>query len=157
MAIYIATRDGKINQFLTFAQLIYNFQWRYLKSVKPILKRTDLMKIVSSYVHALEGRLRIKIPEVKGAPSQAWELESHLRLLTGLEEVAANPVTGNVLILYNPSLLREDQIISTLQELGYLEEALPKAKGEGMVERLTTVVASSIMEVALTRLVTALI
>ncbi len=26
------------------------------------------MNIVSSYIHALEGRLRIKIPEVKGAP-----------------------------------------------------------------------------------------
>jgi hypothetical protein len=115
------------------------------------------MKIVSSYVHALEGRLRIKIPEVKAAPYRARELEGHLQLLTGLEEVAANPVTGNVLILYNPSLLREDQIIFTLQELGYLEEAPAQARGEGMVERLTTVVASSIMEVALTRLVTALI
>jgi hypothetical protein len=41
--------------------------------------------------------------------------------------------------------------------LGYLEEAPAQARGEGMVERLTTVVASSIMEVALTRLVTALI
>jgi hypothetical protein len=115
------------------------------------------MKIVSSYVHALEGRLRIKIPEVKAAPHRARELEGHLQLLTGLEEVAANPVTGNVLILYNPSLLREDRIISTLQDLGYLEEAPPQAGREGMMERLTTVVASSIMEVALTRLVTALI
>jgi len=116
------------------------------------------MKIVSSYVHALEGRLRIKIPEVKGAPSRAREVESHLQLLTGLEEVSANPVTGNVLILYDPSLLREAQIISTLQDdLGYLEEATPRSKGDGMVETLTTVVASSLMEVALTRLVTALI
>jgi len=115
------------------------------------------MKIVSSYVHALEGRLRIKIPEVKGAPSQAREVEEHLQLLTGMEEVSANPVTGNVLILYNPSLLREDQIISTLQELGYLEKATPGRKGDGVVEKLTTVVASSLMEVALSRLVTALI
>jgi hypothetical protein len=121
------------------------------------LKRIDIMKIVSSYVHALEGRLRIKIPEVKAAPSQAREVESHLQLLTGMEEVAANPLTGNVLILYDPTLLREDQIISTLQELGFLEEASPRSKGDGMAERLTSVVASSLMEVALTRLVTALI
>lgn len=115
------------------------------------------MKIVSSYVHALEGRLRIKIPEVKGAPSQAREVESHLQLLTGMEEVSANPITGNVLIIYDPCLLREDQIISTLQELGYLEKASPRSKGDGMVEILTNTVASSLMEVALTRLVTALI
>jgi len=115
------------------------------------------MNVVSSYVHALEGRLRIKIPEVKGAPSQARELESHLQLLTGMEEVSANTITGNVLILYDPSLLREDQIISTLQDLGYLEEASAGSKGDGMVERLTTTVASTLMEVALTHLVTALI
>ena len=115
------------------------------------------MNVVSSYVHALEGRLRIKIPEVKGAPYQAREVERHLQLMTGLEEVSANPITGNVLIIYDPSLLREDQIISTLQEFGYLEEASSRSKGDGMVEKLTTVVASSLMEVALTRLVTALI
>jgi hypothetical protein len=115
------------------------------------------MKIVSSYVHALEGRLRIKIPEVKGAPYQAREVESHLQLLTGMEEVTANPLTGNVLILYDPTLLREDQIISTLQELGYLEEAPLGSTGEGMVGMLTSTVASTLMEVALTRLVTALI
>ena len=115
------------------------------------------MKIVSSYVHALEGRLRIKIPEVKGAPSQAREVESHLLMLMGMEEVSANPITGNVLILYDPSLLREEQIISTLKELGYLEETSLMDKGDGMVARLTTSVAASLMEVALTRLVTALI
>jgi len=122
------------------------------------------MNVVSSYVHALEGRLRIKIPEVKGAPLQAREVESHLQLLTGMMEVSANPITGNVLILYDPSLLREDQIISTLKELGYLEET-PRIREntsrnsgqEGAVERLTTFVASAIMEVALGRLVASLI
>jgi len=122
------------------------------------------MNIVSSYVHALEGRLRIKIPEVKGRPLQAREVESHLQLLTGMMEVSANPITGNVLILYDPSLLRENQIISTLKELGYLEEA-PRFREnnsrnsgqEGAVERLTTFVASAVMEVALGRLVASLI
>jgi copper chaperone CopZ len=118
------------------------------------------MNIVSSYVHALEGRLRIKIPEVKGTPLRAREVENHLQLLTGMNEVSANPITGNVLILYDPRLLREDQIISTLKELGYLVEALPKAqetKGRGAVELVTSTIASTLMEVALSRLVAALI
>jgi len=121
------------------------------------------MNVVSSYVHALEGRLRIKIPEVKGAPLKAREVESHLQLLTGLMEVSANPVTGNVLILYDPRLLREDQIIATLMDLGYLEGARTLENSgrnrsrEGAVERLTTFVASAVMEVALGRLVAALI
>jgi copper chaperone CopZ len=115
------------------------------------------MNVVSSYIHALEGRLRIKIPEVKGAPWKAGEVERHLKLLTGMEDVSANPVTGNVLILYDPRLVNQEEIISALKELGYLEEASPQSKGDGMVERLTTTVASTLMEVALTHLVTALI
>jgi hypothetical protein len=122
------------------------------------------MNVVSSYVHALEGRLRIKIPEVKGAPLQAREVESHLQLLTGMMEASANPITGNVLILYDPRLLREDQIISTLMELGYLEETASRnretdrrAGPEGAVGLLTSTVASTLMEMALTRLVAALI
>jgi len=120
------------------------------------------MNVVSSYVHALEGRLRIKIPEVKGAAGKALEVESYLQLLSGLEQVSANPVTGNVLILYNPRLVGVDEIIAALKDLGYLEDPSARSRGsqghqEGMVERLTSAVASSLMEVALTRLVTALI
>ena len=123
------------------------------------------MNVVSSYIHALEGRLRIKIPEVKGAPLKALEVESHLQLLTGMEEVSANTITGNVLILYNPRLVNQEEIISALQELGYLEEAFPRTHGAtgrgarqaGAVELLTSTVASTLMEVALSRLVASLI
>ena len=118
------------------------------------------MNVVSSYVHALEGRLRIKIPEVKGASWKAREVEEHLQLLAGLEEVSANPLTGNVLILYNPRLVGEDEIILALKELGYLEEATSRSGAQespGMAARLTSVAASTLMEMALTRLVTALI
>lgn len=123
------------------------------------------MNIVSSYVHALEGRLRIKIPEVKGAPKQAREIESHLNLCPGVEEVSANPVTGSVLVLYNPRLIGQEEIILALKEIGYLEETAPnavrKAGGgsghESVFSRVTTAAASTLMEMALVRLVTAII
>jgi copper chaperone CopZ len=123
------------------------------------------MNVVSSYIHALEGRLRIKIPEVKGAPLKALEVENHLQLLTGMEEVSANTITGNVLILYDPRRVNQEEIVSALRELGYLEEASPRAHGAtgrgarpvGAVELLTSTVASTLMEVALSRLVASLI
>ena len=120
------------------------------------------MNVVSSYIHALEGRLRIKIPEVKGNGGKALEVENYLQLLSGLEQVSANPVTGNVLIHYNPRLIGVEEIIAALKDLGYLEDAAHGSRDaqghqEGMVGRLTSAVASSLMEVALTRLVTALI
>jgi hypothetical protein len=128
-------------------------------------EETTTMNGISSYVHALEGRLRIKIPEVKGAPLKAREIERHLAFCSGVEEVTANPITGSVLVLYNPRLIGQKEIIFTFQEIGYLEESKPTAVGgtggntahEGAIARVTTVVASTLMEVALSRLVAAII
>ena len=117
------------------------------------------------YVHSLEGRLRIKIPRVKGAAGQAQEVERQLRQSLGVEYVSANPITGNVLILYNPGLTSQDDILSSLKVLGYLSQPGPEmvrrigspSTQPGMVEKVTATVAASLMEVALTRLVSALI
>lgn len=121
------------------------------------------MNVSSSYVHALEGRLRIKVPEVKGAPLKAREVERHVAQAPGVDEVCANPITGSVLILYNPRLIGQEECIFALQEIGCLEESTRQAGGAaasdsgGAIGKITTAVASTIMEVALTRLVTALI
>lgn len=123
------------------------------------------MNVDSLYVHALEGRLRIKIPKVKGAAGQAQQVEHHLRQLTGVEYVSANPITGNVLILYNPRLTAQENIIFSLKEFGYLSHSIPtvtkrtgtRSTQHGVVEKVTATVAASLMEVALTRLVGALI
>jgi hypothetical protein len=77
-----------------------------------------------------------------------------------VEEVSANATTGNVLILYNPRLLGQDEIISHLMELGYLPQPLG---GSGItdfpstLERLASSVATTILEAALLRLVGALV
>ncbi len=119
----------------------------------------------TSYVHALEGRLRIKIPRVKGAARKAQEVERHLRQSAGVEDVSANPTTGNVLILYNSRLIDHEDIISSLTEVGYLSHSGQKGSGgnnppsdpHGVVEKVTSTVAATLMEFALSRLVSALI
>ncbi len=118
----------------------------------------------TSYVHALEGRLRIKIPKVKGAAEQAQEVERHLRQSAGIEDVSANPTTGNVLILYNSRLIDQEDIIFSLKEVGYLShpshrgsENNPASDPPGVVEKVTSTVAATLMEFALSRLVSALI
>ena len=118
-----------------------------------------------SYVHALEGRLRIKVPEVKGAPLKACEVERHLVQSPGVDEVSASPTTGSVLILYNSRLIGQEELLFALQEIGCLQGCQPQAAGaddtaakpEGALAKVTTAVASTLMEVALTRLVIALI
>jgi hypothetical protein len=113
------------------------------------------MNMDSLYVHSLEGRLRIKIPRIKGAAGLAQEVERRLRQSPGLEYVSANPTTGSVLILYDPGLTTQEDILSSLERLGYLSQ--PPSTRPGVVEKLTATVAASLMEVALSRLVSALI
>jgi copper chaperone CopZ len=112
------------------------------------------MSVDSLYVHALEGRLRIKIPAVKGAAGQAKEVERHLGQFAGVEHVSANPITGNALILYNPHVVGQDDILASLREPGYLSQPGPRP---GVVEKVTATVAASLVEAALARLVSALI
>jgi copper chaperone CopZ len=123
------------------------------------------MTVDSAYVHALAGRLRIKIPKIKGTADKARELEEQLEQFTGIESVSANPTTGNALVLYNPHRIDQWQIISSLRDLGYLSHASltgsgmasPPSAPLGMVEKVTSVVAATLMEVALSRLVGGLI
>jgi copper chaperone CopZ len=122
------------------------------------------MTVNSSYIHSLEGRLRIKLPVVKGAAARALEVERHLQNLTGVQSVSANPTTGNVLILYNARLIDQWAIIAGLKELGYLPRSSSNTRGaqdsgasRGLVETVTSTVTASLMEVALTRLVASLI
>ncbi len=123
------------------------------------------MTVDSAYVHALAGRLRIKIPKIKGAADQAQELEQHLQQFTGIETVSANPTTGNVLVLYNPHRIDQWKIILSMKDLGYLSLAgatgsgrvSPQSAPQGVVEKVTSMVAATLMEVALSRLVGGLI
>ena len=119
----------------------------------------------ASYVHALNGRLRLKLPELKGNTTRTQEIESQFNLMTGMQQVSANPLTGSLLFTYDPRLLKQEEIFSQLKELGHFQDSsgrqvsfLSTAQGNhGIVEKVTTTLASGLMEMALTRLVSALI
>jgi copper chaperone CopZ len=110
---------------------------------------------MTDYLHALDGRLRIKINEVKGSADAAAEITRFLGNSPGIDQVNANPVTGNVLILYNTRQLSQKEILNLLQDAGYLQRIvrMPANQGEGLV----SVVAKAVMETALQSMVMALI
>lgn len=55
------------------------------------------------YVHHLPGRLRIRVAAIKGNTTRARGLESILQAKEGVATVEANPLTGSVLIHYDPA------------------------------------------------------
>ena len=123
------------------------------------------MNVISPYFHALNGRLRIKIVELKGLPMKALEAEGQLRVIDGIKHVKANPTTGNVLVLYDPAQIGQEEILGALQRLGYLRENgqiqaamrhYPQAF-EGIGETLARTLMHTTMEVAVQSLISALI
>ena len=118
------------------------------------------MEVESTYVHALEGRLRVKVAGVKDSPTGASRVETHLRSLGGILEVAANPVTGNVLILYDPATTHQGEIVKALRALGCLPYNRPAAEAASppqLLLRVARVVAQAATEAALQQALTALI
>jgi hypothetical protein len=127
------------------------------------------MRDAPAYVHhAIDGRLRIKIPSIKGSSAKAADLERQLRCLAeGIEHVTANPTTGSVLITYDPRQVGQRDIFEGLARLGcrprsHRDLHSKSDKGapilaQGFGRDLARTVLHSTMEFALQRLIYALI
>jgi len=78
---------------------------------------------MSYYFHNVPGRLRVKIPTLSGRPARIKAVEELLLSLPGTEHIKPNPLTGSVVINYDPDLLNAQQIIQLLIEHQYFDEA----------------------------------
>lgn len=65
-------------------------------------------------LHVLPGRLRVHLPEWTGHGRRA--LESELRGVDGVRTARANPMTGNVVIEFDPRVARQGAILHALGE-----------------------------------------
>lgn len=119
----------------------------------------------TSYLHALDGRLRIKSPVVKGAPEKAREVEQQLGSCLGITQVTANPITGSILVHYNPSGITQKELLDELRSLGYFQETPgfqptkqdATAAQNGFSRDIVKTVVISTLEFTVQRLVYALI
>ncbi|HIJ60919.1 MAG TPA: hypothetical protein HPP56_09980 [Nitrospirae bacterium] len=76
---------------------------------------------MSYYIHEIEGRLRIKSPKIKKNPSTINELKKTLSTINGIATTDINPITGSLLINYNPKILKSSDIKNLLQKKGYFD------------------------------------
>jgi hypothetical protein len=68
-------------------------------------------------LHATAGRLRINAPVVKRDPAHAAILLDRLRAVRGVSRVEANPITRNVVILYEPPQVSQTALYAHLESL----------------------------------------
>jgi hypothetical protein len=76
-----------------------------------------------AYVHCIDGRLRAKVWEVKRSTEAARRVEKLIEQRDGVQSVSANPLTGNVLVHFDPSRLSGEQVLDILRSHRLLGEA----------------------------------
>ena len=74
------------------------------------------------YMHSVPGRLRMKIPAIKGHPEKAKTVEALLKDLDGILSMRANTVTGSIVVKYEPGRSLSDRIPSLLTENGLFDK-----------------------------------
>lgn len=109
----------------------------------------------TSYVHMIEGRLRIKVPEIKGSPDHARLLEARLIDLDGVLHVQANVLTGNVLVLFDSDVTNHYHIIGTMKDLGCFNEE--EIRAQRPASRWSEAVVGPVAQVVIERAILALI
>lgn len=102
-------------------------------------------------VHALPGRVRLKVAKIKGNPAMARKAEEKLAKVPGIRQVEAKPGTGSLLIHYDTehlfSMASLEILSATLGELFPEIEAVTMATWLGsLVENPGTEPGSALAE-----------
>lgn len=74
-------------------------------------------------VHAIPGRIRLKVPELKDNPRLAETIQDRLMAVPAIRWAETSPRTGSVLVLYELERLGQDESLRAVSES--LEPVLP--------------------------------
>jgi len=101
--------------------------------------------------------MRIYIAGVKGSHARAKEIADRLSFCCGINNVTANPVTGNVLIIYDSNRTSQWAILGKLREMGYLGERKYIAQNPGPGATANSEWSTALARIGLEALFSALI
>jgi hypothetical protein len=73
------------------------------------------------YVHHIPGRLRVRIPSLRKNPCRIDEIKA-LFQHDGVLRTTVNPLTGSVVILYDPKQTAGRNLLDRLKSRGYLQK-----------------------------------
>jgi hypothetical protein len=67
-------------------------------------------------VHAVPGRIRLKVAQVRENPALANQIQNRLTAIHGIYKVEVNPLTGSVLLLYDAQTATASDSLRALAE-----------------------------------------
>lgn len=104
---------------------------------------------MNALLHALDGRLRLRISGIKKDPMAAASLERSVREVKGVKAVKASPVTGSVLILYDPWRIAQGDLLDLFGiSVNESPEGEPQRNGGTPRRMLTEVLVPVLFEAA---------
>jgi hypothetical protein len=104
-------------------------------------------------VHAVPGRIRLKVAQVRENPTLAGEIQTRLAASRGIRQVEVNPLTGSVLVLYEAQEAASPDSLRALAEplsalfpgfdlKDFARKHLPSTNGASSEPSLTSGIAS---------------
>lgn len=67
-------------------------------------------------VHAIPGRVRLKVAKLRETPPLAEVIQERLGAVRGIRGVEATPLTGSVLVLFDPQVITAPESLMALSE-----------------------------------------
>jgi len=113
---------------------------------------------MSCYVHDLPGRLRVRVPAIKGDPATAGKLVAALSNLEGITSVTSNPLTGSLLIRYDANVINASACLVKLNIRRPVVAVLPSStqpRAEGLAFKVAQAAAWYALEKTVERFVLA--
>lgn len=103
-------------------------------------------------LHALDGRMRVKLADVKGRAERAREIEARTIGIAGVQYVRASALTGNALIVYDRDVIDHAAILEVLRSWEYLWSGPPPPPGPiaGLGDKILRAVAETLLQRLLT-------
>lgn len=92
---------------------------------QPDVARPRAQRPSPMTMHLTPGRLRLRLLERRGDEAFARQVEQALAPLPGVTQVRANPVTGSVLVLFDPQQLDAQQILAELERWALISRQVP--------------------------------
>lgn len=92
--------------------------------------------------HAFPGRIRFYVPTLKNNPEACLSLKEQLSKAEVISELVVNPVTGSLLIVYQPDATEETTLTGVVIKLLGLEKEVEKEPQPMLGKELTGMVKS---------------
>ena len=70
------------------------------------------------FIHDIPGRLRVKLESLKNKPERLKEVQT-LLMADGVHRVKISPLTGSIVVEYNPDILTSSHLLDILRADGH--------------------------------------